>query len=305
MKNHLLFFAVMMFVVIFAACQREIDGEDENTPPDNTVVEKMISIDTSFSPGLDTQFIVTYRYDEQKRLSRSTITAFDPGAHTVDYEVVESYFYNGTAVYPYKISTAGTPAHPDEFSGERYLTYNANNIITRDSVRYFILGVPVKISRRLYLAKTKSRYLVETAEYDPATNILDYKDTTYANVNFNVDNLIAASDSSYSQLSGGLYNINRYTFYYDKKKNPTAKLRLPLPVHFSYTSDDGLLELANTLSKNNILYVSSYTWFAGAAPTIALTNFSYEYNSKGYPVSIRYPGQLASTRKDTVIYRTL
>lgn len=304
MKKYLFASATILLLLVTSSCQKEDNsGDDTGTQPDNSALERLVTLDTTYASGMDTLYKYEFTYDAQKRPVKIKITAFEEGTHNVEYETVETRLYNGTSMYPYKITSGGTPDYPDEYSIENYLTYNASQVVTLDSVLLFYFGNKVDVKRMAYFAKSPTRYLVERASYDPVTNSLHFKDTTYANVVFTGKNLTSASDSSYSENLGGLYQVNRYTCTFDSKKNAASKLRIPVPVNYFSNGDDGALSLINTLSSNNITSQSTFTWTSTAGSQNEVTNYSYEYNANGYPVIIRYPGLAGSKRKDFLFYR--
>lgn len=306
MKKYLFASATILLLLVTSSCQKEdSSGDDTGTQPDNTALDRMVILDTTYASGMDTLYKYEFTYDAQKRPSKIKITGFIEGTRDVEYQAVENRFYNGSNMNPYKITAGGTPDYPDDISTENYLTYNASQVVTIDSALLFFQGNKVDVKRQAYIAKSPTRYLVERASYDPVTNSLNFKDTTYANVVFTGKNLTSASDSSYSENLGGLYQVNRYTCTFDSKKNAASKLRIPVPVNYFSNGDDGALSLINMLSSNNITSMSTYIWTSTAGGRTEIVNSSYEYNANGYPVIIRYPGLDGSKRKDYLFYRTL
>lgn len=103
MKKHLFYLSSFVLILIGSSCQKDADGSGDSgtEQPDNTVLERMVIKDTGYATGSDTLYKYEFSYDAQKRPSLIKITGYYQGTPTIEYEVLEKRFYNGTSVYPY------------------------------------------------------------------------------------------------------------------------------------------------------------------------------------------------------------
>ncbi len=281
------FYALNLITIVFIfSCQKEY------LPDDIVVISPMAGTDSNFLYKIyyledngDSTDVETYFYDLSKRLVYIKDSVLDGSSSGYYYT---NYYYHGTDSVPYKYVEVDNRFVFD--STNAYFFYDAQGRKIRDSIsKYFTLGSglndsSVQVTQYQYgpgkiYGDTKTIYLLSS----PLFNTEFTKDTATIDLN---GNRISSIKQGSSQ---GLNGTSNYT--YDVKKNPFYKLNImkTFPV---FSPDDKWGIGTNNMQSSDEPYNDS-----GNPLERIKNNFSYQYNSSGYPISLRL-----TTTTDAGIY---
>ncbi|MCP9750252.1 hypothetical protein [Ferruginibacter sp. HRS2-29] len=291
--------------IFFMACQKELSlPEGPVLPPDPTPVtidstdylEKIFSID-SLSGISDTTQIVDFVYDASKRVTAriiyvhnilaSTYTYSYNGNDTLPYKTQQVDFENGMPLTQRNDTTRTFYLYTSDgrnlYDSSFYSVHNMNNgqpyyQLQKITNRYeYASGRIFRLSSRQVLEGTvpvsaTPSYSVDTAEVDAGRNITGYK--------------------HYSILpSGASQFTNLYTYTYDNKPSPFAKL-----------SNFKTLDPMASGSQNNKLKI--HYEFQGGTLDEDLSG-RYLYKTNGYPYRLAFPSGTNYYHIESYIYKTL
>lgn len=304
MKTFLSGMIVLVMVVGFSSCQREVDGRlDDVVVDDNIYIDKFIELDTTYPSGLDTSYKYSFIYDGQKRLKQIAEIGFDDGTHNIQYIGNEYRYYNGSDTVPYKTTYDLDYTTGESYRDTSFLFYDGNNVIYKDSNVRYESGAPASMWLHTYSAGETNRFLIKRTSFDFITGLFT-ADSINSIRSIIANNIVSTSDSFYNQL-GGLQYVVKYTFNYDNKLNPYNKIALHYPVYGFLINMSNYQNFPNFGSKNNPTTFTLMTWLAGSVSN-DVGEARYEYDNNGYPKIIRYnSGSSANPQKDYIYYRTL
>lgn len=251
-------------------------------------ISKFVLLDTSFTSGMDTDVLITFTYDVNKRLNKMSNIYFTPGSAI--REAIRDYYFNyaGNDTVPYRlIENYQDLLTSGNFWDTSYYFYQ-NGILVKDSAIEFN-GHYVNTYTKL--SASRCRVVKLMVGMPPSLS-----DTCFSYINWQNGNLLAQIDSEYLFQPPILANIEHNLITYDTRPNPLRKLFIPYPVPLYPTIvyNQYLTQFGITPSINNVL-----SWQNdNGAYTI-----SYTYNSVGLPKTARSPSG-GSTIK-TMYYYTM
>jgi hypothetical protein len=270
----------MLFTSFFISCQKETNFDDTPTPAtDSNYLDKIYDLYDDGS-GIDTQQIISFHYDNQKRVSsfedRSTT---DPNA----FRTFE-YYYNGTDSLPFKSVTIDREGMPPMFNYDTITTFHFFDAQQRklmdSSVRVTnnssFISVEQKVVHYSYAA---GKLFGETSTILLTGLGTITKTRDSADLNSNGD---ITTNKKYL-FNGTSYELNTTSvFTYDSHPNAFAKLSL-FPVHRQFPNGETLY--FEYLGHNNILTQDEIT----VTPTYNFSwNKTYTYNNAGFPLIETY-----------------
>jgi hypothetical protein len=281
MKTFLSGLVILLLLVGFSSCQKEIDwGLVERPQVDSTIIWKYIEFDTTLPSGVDTISIYTFEYDNSSRLISFKKLDKDnsaPPSMLFPYFRNTTYSYNANDTLPFKVITTYRDFLDNNGNDTTYLFY-ANGLVIRDSTRSIVFDITgfsfPSISVNHYVVNgneivaTHYRDLtLNPSSWPPACPGTTIYQQTVLNGN------IISETGNFSDCSG--IGESYFNATYDNKPNPFYSLRIPYPVL------DGVLDIGN-VQKNNTLE----TW-GDNSPTDKRFRYSYIYHTNGYPIDVR------------------
>lgn len=297
---------IVASVICFVSCQKG-GNESNDGIADNIYIDKIIQLDTSYSPGLDTIQITEFSYDGQKRLVQAKITAFVHGTHNVDHISINERLYIGSSNFPYKSVNRGL--YPNNNSDTTFHFYNSQDQIVKDStVIYVNNNGHTKIVYKLSTYASGS-YMAVAKRYDFPTGSFVHMDSFRCQRTMNPDNLVSMFDSVY--YTGNPF-VDRFqtTNTYDTRKNPFSKLSMNY-LFYPFDYDIGIIGSGGGieyLSTNNFL-TQNITQLSPSGGTLNYTTIQmyYTYDNNDYPVIIKGSSNLLGINswKWIISYRTL
>lgn len=270
-------FTFLVFTTFYlTSCQKNFELENSNaiiSLPDSNYLKKIFYLAKNPGGSYDTNVIAKVNYDNQKRVI-SMLQQNGIGNFLTDHY----YYYNTNDNLPYKSMHAST----DLILGENDTailnhTYNAMGNKIKDSSNTVYhnpqIFPPVPVGREKSVAQYSygaGKIFGETIFLDASNSPSYYvRDTAVVDIGNN----ITSSDSYY--LFMGVYTLtNIYTYTYDTKINPFAKLRLHKVQRYF---EDDFYQFFETHGQKNIIGYSK----GGFTDYLS----SYTYNSAGYPLT--------------------
>jgi len=276
LKKTIKLFLPFITLCTIISCQKEVDdfGAVVNPPTptnDSIYLDKIYELYDDGS-GLDTQYIMTFSYDAQKRITGWIFNELS-GASFTSY----NYYYNGSDSFPNK-SLLIESDNMFLDSTTKFYTYDANGRILRDS-SYLKFTSGTNVNTR-YLTfdytyggdKRYGRGKNETIQPSPDTvNILD---TVMLDASGNFLSSVRYNDSN----GGTMQFISETAYTYDNKVSPFARQHI-YKAHQSSPSGETLF--FDYFSFNNILSHVENNIFSGVTFD---DDFSYTYNTNNLPV---------------------
>ena len=225
MKKFLLFLFVLIALIYFTDCNKEMSVENSNTtvvtPPHSVdslyYVDSLVLYDYDVSGNITDSLFYKYQYDSRKRLV--LISETDPGGSTWDYITLN---YNGTDTLPYMFREIDSSF---SFSGAaydtlfRYFTYNSQGKKIKDSsveFLYLYTAPYYTVRNYTYSGNTVTSSGWEGQNSNPALATALNLDTAIIISNGDIISAI-----SYQSVSGNPYQKYFDTHLtYDTKKTP-------------------------------------------------------------------------------------
>ena len=274
MKTILALLIIFSAGLIVTSCQREVD--EVTSPlvnPGDSLVSKIIKLDTSFASGSDTAQVLLLTYDASGRLTKIINTYYNPGISgpgRLDGIEDNTYLFSGSQTLPYRMEVRYTDIASGTISYDTSFYNYTDGYLSRDSVRDNFGATYVMTFIRL----TSSRFKVFIkTDYGG----MPFVDTMYSNLTWSGGNLLKEVDSL--QLSGGAWQVGTINASYDVKPNPFKEFCIPHPTPFSNSMVGPVLTELALPTTNNLVSVS------GNGPmNYTLT---YEYGPTGLPKIIR------------------
>jgi hypothetical protein len=292
MKTFLSGYIMMVLIVVFSSCQKEVEGTIINENLTDSIISRITILDTAFSSGVDTAQTIDFTYDVSKRLSKFKSIYYNlgvSGTGRFDTEEEYVYEYTGAGQFPGKLLAkytdfAGSSADYDT----SFLTYT-DGYISRDSFTSSIGFYQYRVAA--YNKLSSNRYKVyHKTDNGAGGQIID---TSYVNLSWQNGNLVKEIDSLW--LPGGTWSVASMTVTYDSKPNPFKSFSLPIPAPL-YQHNPGNIAIPefSVQSENNM---TSQTNARG----VVELSLSYQYGSTGLPKIVRD----GSTRKYFYFYKKL
>jgi hypothetical protein len=274
MKTFLSGFIMMILVVVFSSCQKEVDEVLINgVQNDSTEIQQLVVLDTNYASGIDTVIKWELTYNASKKLSGIYYTGYRnvSGPNRIFLYEEYKYLYQGSNPYPEKIIVNYTdPSNAaNNFSDTTFFTYS-NGIIIRDStgdVNNYI------VTEFTQLASNRYKMLQKTPSFFTGGV---YIDTTYILVDWQNGNLKKEIDSLWIP-SLGFWEVKTTTIDYDSKPNPFKKIALPYPTPANRDLPSFGIEALFMPTTNNMVrqvyssgtYTMTYEYGANGLPKIA------------------------------------
>ena len=266
-------FGLLLFLVAgltITSCQREIDGDFPSPDPssfrDSTYISLYVEVDTSYPAGSDTAFKHTFKYDAQKRVTEIVEYNYQTGSPLFDHIYIEKYLYNGMDTVPARYVITDYDGAGNEFTTDSvFLKYNADNIITEDSVRRVDNGiVSVYVSKFIRQSDNKYKVIVSGDSYRYDSAIV---------TNTFTGNMITERTEEY--VGGIITTTSEYKTTVDTKLNPFYRIGLKYPVnefisggYFTWNEKNNPVELEYSGPFSSYRYLASYEYRADGQPLI-------------------------------------
>ncbi|MEO7922296.1 MAG: hypothetical protein ABIR30_01325 [Chitinophagaceae bacterium] len=298
---------LVLFVLVSAAlfsCQKSNGDIPMPAIIDSPYLDRYIELDTLYTSGLDTLFKSKFSYDAQKRIVQKTETAYDYGTGNVVFNANEYCQYTGSDTVPYRVIRKESYTIGQVLDDTLYLFYDANNIITKDSVISYTNGARTGKKRITYAPNGTGKFIVIITAFQPNNNTVLSRDSIRSNRSIAAGNLTNSSDSSY-HVPGGLFEVYQYNYNHDTKISPSGHINLHYPVFIPGVHYTLYNYLPDTRSINNPTTFSMLHWYNGNTSN-STGELKYTYNSNGRPSIIRPTSSGGSTPLKTLLfYRTL
>ncbi|HMT75364.1 MAG TPA: hypothetical protein PKA77_14930 [Chitinophagaceae bacterium] len=281
MKGWLAALACFFSISFFVSCQKEVDEAIISTRPvhssEGTILEAYILLDTTEQIGIDTFSVRKYYYDSQGRVNKITEKWFQRGTPVVSSFSEEVRSYTGNDSSPILTSTKTTLDNGVILTDTVFLSYYADYIVKKDSIRQYINSVLQSTSSFSYTKLDNVTYHISGSAYEVG-NLIPTNEVTLKNYFVN-GNLNSKYDSVYRQIATTTnYAITKLDCQYDASNNPFRNITLRYP-------DIG--EGFGGYTKNNpTRWDKVYYTSTSAIPQNSSVSVVYTYNSYGYPITI-------------------
>ena len=247
--------------------------------------------------GSETQEIITFNYDDLKRMTVIVDSARAGSAFFLFSRTTA--FYNNIDTLPYKItSISGDSNNSDTVIMFHY--YNSAHIKTKDSVITSTLEISsgsyqkdIKVTNYSYTPGKMYGYSVQTAIY-PVSAAVVTKDTATLDGNNNI-----ISNKKY-KVSGSVSELSIISnFTYDNHANPYSKLNIFTALH--QLPDPNQL---NEASYNNFLTEDHHVLLPSPYDENIIISYSYQQNGLPTVANEIWNGIVSKTITPTKIYDT-
>ncbi len=293
MKTTVNLFLSLTLVICFVSCQREPTETIPELTTSDSIINRLIVLDTSLAAGADTSTVINFTYDASGRISIISATYYNAGVvgpgriHSVD-DIV--YQYSGTSLMPstvHEIYTGINPAIPAD-KDTIYLSYTGG-YLSYDSIDY---GGNYSVTSFEKLGTT--RYRMKQRHLSAIPPPPEYIDTSYIYVNWVNGNLLKEIDSLWVHAPvPGFWEVETTTVLYDNKPNPFKDISVvpyPAPLHTdipAFGAREFVLPTTNNIISVNDdtgIYLLTYEYGPTGLPRIARTNegtkLIYQYNAR-------------------------
>ena len=260
---------VILLVVFFSSCQREIDWELENQlESDSTLLNKLVLLDTTLSAPFDSIEYLIAKYDLKKRPIE--VQYLIRNGLILDTGYIINNYFSGNDTMPYK---AIVTDHQMDVSTTSFLIYNSSGkLIADSSIERFFGDSAIITNKYIYQS---SRLCVEYNYRN--SNGLSSSGTNCFYQTFTGSNLLEQKDTS--DLTGIGYAIS-LLYQFNNTLNPLRKLGFGQNLY--YHGEETLIE--NT-SKYNFLDIYTKREELNPPSIIDIDHYrySYQYNNYGLP----------------------
>jgi hypothetical protein len=285
MKFLHVYLVVLISVITFSSCQKEIEQQFFERPPhmsEGSVLDMYIEFDTTQNIGLDTISFYKFVYDNSDRIMKINEKWFQQGTPNVSVFSTTNYFYNSTDSLP-NLVVKNSFANGFSIIDTVYLQYNSNNMISKDSGCRYEQGVLKSIFSFQYDEIASWKYRVYGSMYDYTSGTFVPTNKIILTRGFTNNNVTQSYDSIYSDFPFTNYSVKYSSYLYDSKPNPFKKISLRYPDYHS-EFEAGLF---SWYSYNNpIKYTQSTYSSTSPIPAVNVFDITYNYNSLGYPVEL-------------------
>lgn len=256
---------LFMLPVLCWSCQQEPDDmiNNESNTTDSTLLRKFVMLDLSLPAGSDTDHIITFYYDDQKRIKRVE----EIYNSTPVFTYATDYFYTGAAMTPYK-TTVKAVEDGEVYEDTTFLFYT-NGLVSRDSMIAYSEHELNHVTTSTYTVSGNSVIYHETERRYRNQIVYDVVDTD-DNIIVNRENgNITEQISNYDPLAASNYNKNVYS----DKPDPFFKTFVPYPMLWTYNDAQRNLRVEEM-------------WGYDAANLNRHFRYTYTFRNDGYPLSV-------------------
>ena len=261
---------IILSATFFSSCQQEVQPPDQQNLQDS-VISRIMAIDTTLSSGSDTSHTIDFTYDASKRLSKFIDTEYNLGVSgpgRLDYIAEKVYGYSGATTLPATIIATVTDAATSAVDvNKNFYTYT-NGYISVDS---FSQSFSYRVL--VYNKIGDNRYKVTMrVDNGGGGQIID---TGYVSVTRQNGNMVKEVDSMF--LFGGPWVVTSVTNTYDSKPNIFKSFSLPIvaPYFGIYPGYVGYTDFGNPSENNLRLQVNDLG--------TTTESYNYEYGPTGLP----------------------
>lgn len=258
---------ILAAIILFASCQKEVDGTIDERPTgnDSILLEHFVELDTTLPTGLDTVWQMRYTYDAQKRVKQSISTYYLFGPQS---DVTE-YFYSGNDTLPYKIVVTW-PDAVNTYRDTTFFTYVNGQVLIDSTIEWKINTNEFwNTSTTIYTPNGNNIDLSYRDYYNPGQTPPDFVSTPYTVQRTLQNGNIITQDAPFN----GSTNRKHHLASYDNNINPFHKTEIPYPV----------LNSVNT-QKNNPL---EHKLWDDPAMIDGHNQYTYTYRADGRPLIVR------------------
>ena len=254
----------LILLFLFDACKKDDEGNNNGNTPASYLLK--------ITDALEEYLEITFTYNNQNQLIRMDAREDDYKDYiTMQYNAhgnvvrIDYYDEDGTlAVYQTFEYNSGKVTKGYEHSGSSAVydyNYNADGMLESIDVVFAKSVAIISNTTKNYYGLLSSR-LVNTGTNKRSINAI---------IGFQWSN---GSVIKESWSSGGTL-LESYDYTYDNKVNPYKQFNFPVPlIGGAY---------AKTISSNNF---TKEVWFSVINGDSETTTITYQYNSKGYPISM-------------------
>ena len=288
MKMYLSKMVALAIVLVFCgSCQKEVEiADSENDTQhisEGSILDRYVNFDTTRDRGLDTITVYQFFYDSQKRVIRISEKWYEQGTMTVASTGDDIRFYHSNDTLPYKV-VKNSIANGISYTDTLFLNYDSKGIIARDSLVNYRSGSKLGMYCFYYNETIPWGYTIAGSAYDYVLATPIETNKISLTRNFVNGNVMASYDSVYTQTIPAYYGIIRYTYTYDGKPNPFAKMALHYP-DYNYDVESSSYDY---YTKNNPVSYERTTYSKNSpVPYTTQVELQYTYNSLGYPITIK------------------
>ncbi len=289
------FLPLLVASILIVGCQKQFQVESITPSPDeiilndSTLISMIVQFDSTAPVQLDTVAKYTFKYDNLKRLTKFEYVSYSNGIIDTNDIFRDKYYYsyNGTDTLPFMEIDS---SQENQFYTNKLIfhTYQ-NGKILKDSI-VDLLGIPTpdQVAKYTYypdrVIDTVTKYPLNVIASPYGGYKVTYRQTQNNNVTLNFDS--SYYYNSFSIPPSYVFDFtSRENLTYDNFKNPFYKFRgLNAYPFANYTYFPLFIDGSYLLnqSKNN---PQTYQKMQGS--NVNTINFSYEYNSNGYPKIVR------------------
>jgi hypothetical protein len=251
---------LVFFSVLVISCQREVDETlPQSGQQGETLLERLVLLDTTLPAPLDTIYYGKFLYDAQKRINKIFwITISAPDRDTV----FQTAYYNGNDTLPYKWVTSGADGSTEDF-----IFYDVSGKVVADSMRVTdIMGTSVEVQRYSYL----TGYLKKEVKFTDILGAVTIRTDTIYQVRSG-NNILQQRDTSTSFIPGDIYVV-ALNYQYDNRPNPLKRV---FRKYIPYYVGEEMLE--DNLSDHNFLDISTERKTLNPLTIIDVDHYTYTY----------------------------
>ena len=257
-----------LLVIVFASCQKDVDGSIDGPEESKKYLSKVVEIDPAYPAEA---WAMEFKYDAQNRCTSLVEKYIDSsgGGPPVIEEYTYTFHYNGSETRPFKITS-------DLFgSGIEWFTkFDAQGKKLQDSLVEASGGYTEVVNYSYSGNRIVARYLV-----DVFGSSMEFIDTVHHDGN----NVTKQINAEYSM--GSLGSWSEYSYTYDNHPNPFSHVNINT-TFFASSSFMGLGTYIG-LNKNNYLSDTYRDLLQPGTPPTTV-QYQYTYDGDGYPVTVKY-----------------
>jgi hypothetical protein len=265
--------AALFIAVTFSSCKKDDDTNNVTDPPtgQNIYLDKIFEVYDDGN-GLDTQYVMTFEYDAQKRISRWGLNDAIFGGEYI----ATNYLYNNNDTVPYGFTQINYEmsggAIPDTIRA--LFTFNSNGKISGEFARITSASFPEQRSTTLYQYVGSQRFgATADTTFGTPNSITRGLDTS----NFDGNGNFVSSVQYETVASLGMQLKSRSFFSFDSRVNPLALQNIGR-VH--QATPYGETAFFDYMSYNNIASRREFS-FAFSNDPLVDANYVNTYDANG------------------------